>query len=401
MHYVGGCFFVAVVLEGDDLDPSGNTNGHSIDVEEKIANYTKKFRINWYCKLPDGVTAWQLAESWMTSRQITDSDESEKLGCVLAALHKDKIVHADTGAKGTQLKVSMTLSDGQRVVFKPKAYDRDYVMVGTPYEGKDRHNAEVAAFHLNRIIGLNRVPLVVGRQIDLESDLRPVAHRQLVSTYYYKDGNSCFYGKCLYCKGPETGVCADRTMLEGSVTLWLPESYSLSSLSPHPWRRTYRPNKPAQWEHDPNYCQAVKNRRPYETPPRLLDLIDIAIFDFIISNADRHHYETFEYSKDSIVVALDNGKSFGNPYVDEYSILAPLYHCCTVRHSTYNKLDDLRGDILGQVLFNVLQSEPLHPVLTPQNYVAVDRRLEKVMETINDCISKHSEAYVFADDGYT
>ena len=371
-------------------------------LNEKIENYTKIFAINRHCKLPEGITPWQLAESWLTARQITDPSDPSKLGCVLNALLKEKITHADTSAKGTQLKVSLTLSDGQRAIFKPKAYDRDYVMVGTPYAGKDKHNAEIAAFHLNRIIGLHRVPIVVGRMIDLESEIRPVAHKNLLQTYYYQNGNTCFYGKCHYCKGPETGVCAARTIMEGSVSLWLADSYTLSQPLPHPWRRTYRPNKVAAWQKDKEYCKTVKETRPYDSPPRLLDLIDLAVFDFLISNADRHHYETFEYSKASIVVALDNGKSFGNPYVDEESILAPLYQCCTMRVSTYNRLLDLQDGVLGEVFFRVLQTEPLSPLLTPQHYVAVDRRLKTVLRIVDECLKKHDGTgmEVLVDDGY-
>ena len=29
-------------------------------------------------------------------------------------------------------------------------YSRDYVVEGKPYEGHDRHNAEIMAFHLSR-----------------------------------------------------------------------------------------------------------------------------------------------------------------------------------------------------------------------------------------------------------
>lgn len=53
---------------------------------------------------------------------------------------------------------------------------------------------------------------------------------------------------------------------------------------------------------------------------RILDLIDVAIFDYLIQNGDRHHYET----KNNRVLLLDNGKGFGNPNVDVIDILAPV-----------------------------------------------------------------------------
>lgn len=57
---------------------------------------------------------------------------------------------------------------------------------------------------------------------------------------------------------------------------------------------------------------------------RLLDLVDSSIFDFLIQNGDRHHYET----RNDRLVLLDNGKGFGNPFQDFIDILAPLYQCC-------------------------------------------------------------------------
>lgn len=70
-----------------------------------------------------------------------------------------------------------------------------------------------------------------------------------------------------------------------------------------------------------HYFSKVKN---ILTTTRLLDLIDASIFDFLLQNGDRHHYETM---KDRVIL-LDNGKGLGNPHKDFNDILAPLYQCC-------------------------------------------------------------------------
>lgn len=52
------------------------------------------------------------------------------------------------------------------------------------------------------------------------------------------DGNTCFYGKCYYCK-PAERACAKGAIMEGSVTIWLPDWYKLKTYR-HPYQRTYR-----------------------------------------------------------------------------------------------------------------------------------------------------------------
>ncbi|TSN30173.1 Glycosaminoglycan xylosylkinase [Bagarius yarrelli] len=64
-----------------------------------------------------------------------------------------------------------------------RPYSRDYVVEGEPYAGYDRHNAEIAAFHLDRILGFRRAPLVVGRFVNLRTEIKPVATEQLLSTF--------------------------------------------------------------------------------------------------------------------------------------------------------------------------------------------------------------------------
>ena len=74
----------------------------------------------------------------------------------------------------------------------------------------------------------------------------------------------------------------------------------------------------------------------------MLDLVDLAIFDFLMGNMDRHHYDTFksfgihssiilnpynypDAGNDTFPVHLDHGRAFGRASHDELSILAPLY----------------------------------------------------------------------------
>lgn len=39
----------------------------------------------------------------------------------------------------------------------------------------------------------------------------------------------------------------------------------------------------------------VRDIPPYDEGRRLLDLMDMAVYDFLIGNMDRHHYETFKW----------------------------------------------------------------------------------------------------------
>lgn len=65
----------------------------------------------------------------------------------------------------------------------------------------------------------------------------------------------------------------------------------------------------SRWEYDESYCDAVKKTSPYDSGPRLLDIIDTAVFDYLIGNADRHHYESFQDDEGaSMLILLDNAK---------------------------------------------------------------------------------------------
>lgn len=87
---------------------------------------------------------------------------------------------------------------------------------------------------------------------------------------------------------------------------------------------------------DPDYCEEVKQTPPYDSGSRLLDVMDMTVFDFLMGrsllqcylgnrrslhsclhppsglcagNMDRHHYETFEkFGNETFIIHLDNGR---------------------------------------------------------------------------------------------
>ncbi|KAK0065824.1 glycosaminoglycan xylosylkinase [Biomphalaria pfeifferi] len=359
-------------------------NSSEITKQQIIQTMIENYKPNFFYPLEE--SPWDIAAKWVEPRQIYPENAKE-LGAILKAMSQGTITSADFGQRGTQLKLTLLIDNAQKVIFKPAWYPRDYVVTGTPYSGRDRHNGEIAAFYLGSLLGLRRIPLVIGRRIHFEKEILPVSTSRLITTFFEKDGESCFYGRCRYCMGPEDGVCTTNGVIEGTLVLWMPSQFKLT-LHKHPWSRTYREGIQAKWETDDHYCDKVKSSPYYSTGHRLLDIIDTCIFDYLIGNADRHHYETFEGYEDSMLIMLDNGKSFGNPDIDEFSILAPLYQCCQIRVTLWEKLLAMKDGILSQVLAGILYVDPITPILTQKHLDALDRRLKTVLEQIHACIAE-------------
>ena len=43
-----------------------------------------------------------------------------------------------------------------------------------------------------------------------------------------------------------------------------------------------------RWEVDPDYCEEVKQTPPYNKGTRLLDIMDMTIFDFLMGETHAH-----------------------------------------------------------------------------------------------------------------
>lgn len=104
------------------------------------------------------------------------------VGQLLYALQHEPIIGAKNLPKGTQLKLLLTLTGKQKVIFKPKWYEMNTIIDGPVYAGKDRHYSEIIAFYLGALLNLRWTPIAVGRRIDLKEIYDHLADADLKKT---------------------------------------------------------------------------------------------------------------------------------------------------------------------------------------------------------------------------
>ncbi|XP_004617325.1 extracellular serine/threonine protein kinase FAM20C [Sorex araneus] len=334
------------------------------------------------------------------------SRHNPAIGALLRDLGAQRITSVAMKSGGTQLKLIMTFQNFGQALFKPMKQTREQE---TPpdffyFSDYERHNAEIAAFHLDRILDFRRVPPVAGRMVNMTKEIRDVTRdKKLWRTFFISPANNiCFYGECSYYCSTEHALCGKPDQIEGSLAAFLPDlSIAKRKTWRNPWRRSYHKRKKAEWEVDPDYCQEVKQTPPYDRTHRVLDIMDMTIFDFLMGNMDRHHYETFEkFGNETFIIHLDNGRGFGKYSHDELSILAPLQQCCRIRKSTHLRLQLLAKEEykLSLLMAESLQEDRVAPILYRPHLEALDRRLRIVLQVIQDCVEKDGLGSVVQDD---
>ncbi|KAL7989597.1 hypothetical protein Chor_012263 [Crotalus horridus] len=317
-------------------------------------------------------------------------------------------------------------------MFKPMRQNRDEETPEDFFYFVDfqRHNAEIAAFHLDRILDFRRVPPAAGRMINVTKEILEMTKNEILQSVFFISpaSNVCFFAKCPYMCKTEYAVCGNPHLLEGSLSVFLPSLNLAPRISiPNPWIRSYsfagkeetaseRPlvllfvqkrNKDVildtvtgGWEVNPLYCNTMKEIYPYSSGSRLLNIIDMAIFDFLIGNMDRHHYEMFtKFGDEGFLLHLDNARGFGKHSHDEISILAPLKQCCIIKKTTLLRLQLLaKSDYkLSDIMRESLLQDRLAPVLTEAHLLALDRRLQIILKTVEKCIEAFGEDIVVTD----
>lgn len=327
---------------------------------------------------------------------------------LLQDMSTEKFRSIEMMEKGTELKLLVRFNKGTKAVFKPMRWGRDYETLPNHFYFNDyeRHHAEIAAFHLDRVLGFYRVPPVTGRLVNMTKEIFLLAEKNLKKTFYVSPaGNLCFFGDCTYYCDSRHSFCGNVDMIEGSLMVWLPDGYeAVRDRWKSPYRRSYSKFKKAEWEMDEDYCKKLTANPPYLYKRFLPDLIDSHIFDFITGNMDRHHFEVFRHLRNkSSPVLLDNGRGFGKANVDEFSIIAPLRQCCQIRKSTFLKLAKLYTgpERLSELLDNSMKSDPVYPILLQAHLNAVDRRVIHILRVVARCVEVAQSVHeVIINDPY-
>ncbi|XP_078691278.1 extracellular serine/threonine protein kinase FAM20C-like [Branchiostoma floridae x Branchiostoma belcheri] len=352
---------------------------------------------------------WRLLQFGITRSSLYGRNDPN-VERVLDALRTQEVTYVEMKPGGTQLKLFMELADTSIGMFKPWRWPRDRE---TPpdhfyFTDYERHNAEIAAYHLDRVLDFRRCPPVSGRWFNVTSEIRHKSEDdKLLRTFFVSPvGNVCFFGDCSYYCNTEHMICAtrDHHMLEGSLAAYLPRWQEAPRKTwKHPWKRSYSRVKKAEWEvvDGEAFCREVRNTPPYDTGRKFGDLLDLAVYDFLMGNMDRHHYETFKaFGNNSAPLHLDQGRAFGRTTHDELSILVPISSCCSIRKSTWARLQLLAREEyrLSDVMRESMQSDPIAPILTEPHLLALDRRLRIILNTVDECIKKKGAENVLLED---
>uniref|UniRef100_A0A8C0ICS3 FAM20 C-terminal domain-containing protein n=1 Tax=Bubo bubo TaxID=30461 RepID=A0A8C0ICS3_BUBBB len=228
--------------------------------------------------LPTGKTAYDTYPAWLKfhvgiNRYELYPRQDPLMPSLLRDLATQRIVIQKSG--GTQLKLIMTFPNYGQALFKPMKQTRDQE---TPidffyFSDFERHNAEIAAFHLDRILDFRRIPPVSGRLVNITKEIRDITtDKKLAKTFFISPaGNVCFYGECSYYCSTEHALCGKPDRLEGSMATLLPDKTLAKRRSwRSPWRRSYHkrganptpPPTPPQIPREPPLAPSLTEKVP-------------------------------------------------------------------------------------------------------------------------------------------
>ena len=296
----------------------------------------------------------------------------------IESLRTQPIAEVERGRGGRSLAFKITLADGTQGYFKPKQ----------TFSAAHWYS-EVAAYYLDRELGLGRVPPTTGRTFRW-SELRAAA-----------GGDS---------RVSELRISPDGT-LQGAFIWWIPEPLKRIRMG-RTWERWIRVQRtlpitpyqrPVDYRSDlrgrPGIREAIDPSRPLATEPdrehRPAELSDLIVFDYLTQNVDRWGGDFTNVRSRGTggpLVYLDNGAGF---WLGEQRLGLMEARLKALQRFRRSTVEAVRAFDLNRFR-EALQSDPLAPVLTEKQLDGVAQRQRAVLGHVDAMVARFGESRVLA-----
>lgn len=285
------------------------------------------------------------------------------------ALSEQPIAEVERGRGGRSLSFRITLADGTRGYFKPSQTFNAM-----------RWQSEIAAYHLDRELGLGRVAPVVGRSIPW-SELEDAARGDgRIDELRVVDG-----------------------AIPGAFVWWVPGRILPVEL-PDGWEQWLRvegrPARLTPFQRPGQYRRGVTVAQPAEAPEpdtadRPAELSDMMVFDYLIQNVDRwgtNNTNIRTVGEGGPLMFLDNAGGFvlrspRVPLMDERLAAVQRFRRSTI--DAVRRLDVERFAAR-------LADDPLAPELDQRQLRNLETRRAHLLAHVDRLVEEHGEDAVYA-----
>lgn len=261
---------------------------------------------------------------------------------------------------GTSLSLRIDLENGARAACKPSQIH--------PHSQPRR---EIAAYRINRLLGLSSVPPAVGRRFrltDMVDNLR-------------KDGTS-HRRRVIAETAPE-----HDGMVVAELSWWIPvlveariDGFSIDSTDGVvTWKRYL----------------AIGREVPDEVAGMVAQISQLVLFDFVINNSDRWSGGNVKASEDGrVLYFMDNTMSFGDDDNGHSKVRTYLERSAKFSRDMVTRLRALSEEDLRAALTSDI--EPFEFLLSDAEILSVLARRDWAIRYIDRLIEKHGEEAVLA-----
>ncbi|MBK7538509.1 MAG: hypothetical protein IPI49_24705 [Myxococcales bacterium] len=278
---------------------------------------------------------------------------------LLAPLRSSTVTGCKVNLGGTTLSLRLDFASGGRAAFKP-----EQVHPGS------QPRREIAAFLMDRMLGIGRVPPAASISVSVEQMLAasaPAVRGEVTARV-------------------RSEARAKRGVLRGAASWWIPE-IKVAAIGKHPIDST---DGIVTWK---RYL-TIGASRPPEVVSLVAAISDMVLFDFLIDNSDRWSGGNARTSPDGqILYFMDNTMSFSTRRQGHTRTATYLRRVQQFSRRLVKEVRSLTRERLVAMLHVAAEGE-LGPLLTEAEIDAVMARREIAITYLDALLAQHGEDQV-------